>query len=216
MWSWNVACGSPSVGASRRAQVRQHLNEGDADVLLLQEARPDLVDEELWQVAAADGTGHAGSCSLVAIRRLSGGLTPLPRPASTPAGRDYCIAVADISIGGISLLAASLYVPFYDSSAEWLTRVAWDPVFADSAGVLGADLNSPVPNSATHPMFDIAEAAGWTWLTMPLLSKGPTMKQSQIDHVLTRQVTALSWTVDAHVLEQKLSDHALLRVEVRV
>ena len=64
-------------------------------------------------------------------------------------------------------------------------------------------------------MFETASEAGWSWATMPLLSHGPTMKASQIDHLLVRGFDCMTWRIERHGLDLALSDHAALVAEMR-
>ena len=64
-------------------------------------------------------------------------------------------------------------------------------------------------------MFETASKAGWVWATTPLLSQGPTMKASQIDHLLVRDLDCATWRIEREGLTTGLSDHAALVAQVR-
>ncbi len=126
-----------------------------------------------------------------------------------------CSCSADLSADGRTWRLASLYVPWRDSSDKWLAQLLTQPAM-DGPGVVGADLNSPVgPKPPPHPMFETASAAGWVWATTPLLSQGPTMKASQIDHLLVRDFDCTTWRIERDGLTAGLSDHAALVAELR-
>jgi hypothetical protein len=146
------------------------------------------------------------------VRTGFGTLSPVD--VEVPEDRQHCLLAADLVYPGGTVRLVSLYVPWQDSSAEWHEDVLDQPEL-QVPGVIGADLNSPVgAKPAPHPMFDIATVRGWTWASRPLLSAGPTMKQSQIDHLLVRDLKVLDWGVDADGLRAGLSDHAAVHVYV--
>ncbi len=211
--SWNVAFGSPSLprGQVRRELVRHYLHGAGDDVVVVQEGTPGLLENE-WQVVEAPVGGRLPACVMLAVRRGFGELHAVELQGS--AAREHCVVAADLTYGNKSLRLVSLYVPWEDSSAQWLDTVLGQAAL-QVPGVVGADLNSPVGRTPPpHPMFDIAKTRGLEWSTTPLLSQGPTMKQSQIDHVLCRDVTVPEWSVDQSVLDARLSDHAALRLTV--
>lgn len=210
--SWNVAFGGPALPHQPRTGLLPgYLDVSPYDVLLLQESLSGLLGEG-WTSVSSPGAGSRGACVTVACRVSLGTLVPVP--LDLPDGREHCAVAADLVTEHGAVRMVSLYVPWRDSSRQWLARLLAQPAL-QLPGVVGADLNSPVgPKPAPHPMFETAQDAGWTWATLPLLSKGSTMKASQIDHVLVRGMKVRCWVVDRGGLEQRLSDHAAVRVDV--
>lgn len=208
--SWNLAFGGPGLpNEPRRTALPDYLRASNADVLLLQETQPQLPGPG-WSSVASPGGGQKGACVSIAVRAEFGTLSPVD--VDVPKDRQHCLLTADLIYPGGTLRLVSLYVPWRDSSAKWLQDLLDQPAL-QVPGVIGADLNSPIgPKPAPHPMIDIATDRGWIWASMPLLSAGPTMKQSQIDHLLVRDLTVHDWGVDVEGLRAGLSDHAALHI----
>ena len=210
--SWNVAFGSPFHTRRGRDAVRQHLDDVNADVLLLQEAVPEVLSPR-WTAVAPEARGFRGSSVLIAVP-AGRGIARAELEVDSLPSEGHCFVAADLVVNGQSLRAMSLYVPWRSSSSRWLRHIM--RTHTPGPSLLGADANSPVGSRpAPHSMFRVAEQAGWAHLSAPLLSLGPTHKKSQIDHVWGLGLRTHSWHIDRSVLDRGLSDHAALVLEVQ-
>jgi endonuclease/exonuclease/phosphatase family metal-dependent hydrolase len=209
--SWNVAFGSPFRQRGRAAEVTEWLDKSGADVLLLQEARQDLLHGLDWVQVAAPATGPAGSCALVACRpRLAPVPVTLEVPSNSPEKNSFCLVAAALD----RQTFVSMYVPWRSGGIGWMKGLLRQFPASSGAVLIGTDMNAPVgPRSRSHPAIEYALEQGWNHVT-PLHTYGPTMRKSHIDHVFARGVAVRSWGVDRSVLDERLSDHAATIVEL--